>query len=89
VCHQTDDPNWRKRLTLVIASIEAEHTPWWKHWTEVFGQPGNWRDLSPETQRSWIVNRYDQLTMEHPGRGELLKRAKYEALASVGQILPG
>lgn len=82
---------WRRELRALLIDIESENVPCWKHWTEVFGRPGNWRELAPETQQRWIGGRYDMLkrTPEWANRQILLSIARNEALASVGRSLGG
>ena len=88
--HQPDDVRaanrWRALLTEVLAEYSPQ--PWWGHWTEVFGRPSNWRELAPETQRSWVEMRYQQAVSHDPVHRPLLTLARNEALASVGQSLP-
>jgi hypothetical protein len=65
------------------------------HWTAVLGYPGNWRELTPETQKMWIQSRFAALAKERhpdmPGGSEeafrLLAEARQAALANVGEAL--
>ncbi len=89
ICAQPDDGTrhkWRRQLQAVLDTVTAENVPTWKHWTEVFGRAGNWRELAPETQRRWLEGRYAAL--QGSMSDVLLSRAMNEALASVGQSLP-
>lgn len=88
-CVPAQARDWRMQLRAILMEFDANHTPWWSHWTEVFGRPGNWRELAPETQQRWIEARYEQVFTEcDPARRPLLLIAKNEALASVGRQLP-
>lgn len=70
----------------------GDHT---EHWTTILGEPGNWRELSPETQRLWIDGRFRALAVEchpdQPGGSETafkrLGEARQAALANVGSPL--
>lgn len=61
-----------------------------EHWSKVLGYPENWQALSPETQRTWINNRFRELYSVHvnePLEAGRLRDARADALANVGQAL--
>lgn len=63
-----------------------------RHWQSILGTPSNWNELTNETQRSWIENRYREVAKTaHPdveGGSETkwaeLQHAKTMALAAIG-----
>lgn len=59
-----------------------------EHWSRVMGSPGNWRELSPETQRSWINGRFQELyaaVVDDHVMVSRLRNARANALANIGQ----